>query len=66
MPGYTNIPKPTGASYSSVNPEGRYVWDDAGIFWDDSGVYWDGNTPATYTLVAKPTSSVYTLVAKPT
>jgi hypothetical protein len=51
---YTNIPKPSGGTYTPVNLEGRYTWDDASIFYDDPNVYWDGINATGYTNIAKP------------
>lgn len=63
---YTNIPKPTGASYTNVNSSGKEGFDDATILFDDPNTFFDGINNAVYTNVSKPTGSSYTLVSKPT
>lgn len=63
---YTRIDKPTGASYTNLNVQGKEQYDQADITYDDANVFYDGVNDAAYTNVSKPTNSVYTMVAKPT
>ena len=65
MPGYTNIPKPTGTPYTRVNTA-KPNYDDINATYDDPTVFYDGISQLAYTNIAKPTSSVYTKIAKPT
>lgn len=62
---YTNVPKPTGATYTRVNTT-KPSYDEPTLTYDDSSTYYDGFNPAAYTNVSKPTSSVYTKISKPT
>jgi len=62
---YTNIAKPTGASYTNVEPVGKEPYDDSDITYDDANVFYDGVNEAAYTNIAKPVGSVYTKVLKP-
>jgi len=63
---YTNVAKPTLPIYTPQNFEGKYMWDDPGVFYDDPNVYWDGGNVNLYTKLSKPSSMSYTNVAKPT
>ena len=65
MPGYTNVNKPTGASYSNVNPVGKQNYDDATTTYDSSITFYDGIESGVYTNIGKPVGSVYTNIAKP-
>lgn len=66
MPGYTNVSKPTGTTYTNVNPTGKQVYDDANTTYDASTTNYDGAESGVWTNISKPTGSVYTAVAKPT
>lgn len=59
MPGYTNIPKPTGTPYTTVNPIGKEQYDQANILYDDTTIFYDGFNPTVYTNVAKPSSPTW-------
>lgn len=63
---WTNIPKPTTQTYTTVNPMGKEQYDQASLTYDDSGTYYDGVNPSQWTTVAKPVVSSWILVAKPT
>lgn len=62
---WTNIPKPSVASYTNVNPQGREEYDQADVIYDDADVFYDGVNQGAYTKVSKPVSSVWTKIAKP-
>ena len=66
MPGYTNVNKPTGASYSNVNPIGKQVYDDSNTTYDNSVTFYDGTESGVWTNISKPTGSSYTNIIKPT
>lgn len=51
---WTNIPKPTGLTYTNVNPMGKEQYDQVDITYDDSNVFYDGINPNQWTDVAKP------------
>lgn len=53
MPGYTNVLKPTGATYTKVK-NGFPLYDDSTITYDDSMNYFDGFSPDVYTNIPKP------------
>lgn len=63
---YTRINKPTDATYTSVNEEGKQVYDQYDVKYDESTVYYDGVNPNAYTSVSRPNDSTYTTIAKPT
>ena len=65
MPGYTNLPKPTGASYNEANPRGKERFDDSSVLFDDPNTFFDGQGPTQYTNLGKPTGTPYTNVTKP-
>ena len=66
MTGYANIPKPTGASYSNVNPVGKQTYDDANTTYDSLNSFYDGIESGVYINISKPIGSAYTNIAKPT
>lgn len=63
---WTNIPKPTGTSYTNVNPAGKEQYDQVDITYDSATTFYDGANPNMWTDVAKPISSLWTKVSKPT
>lgn len=65
MTTYTKIAKPSGTSYTLVNPIGRETYDDPGIIYDSPTVFYDGVNQSLYTKVTKPLGTSYTKVAKP-
>jgi hypothetical protein len=66
MPAYTNIAKPTDATYTSLGAEGRQTFDESLITYDDSTTYYDSTNVNAYSNIAKPTGSSYTNINKPT
>lgn len=62
---YTNIAKPTDATYTGVYSSGRQIYDDS-FAYDDSAVFYDSIDENAYTSLSKPTDSIYTSIAKPT
>lgn len=62
---YTNIPKPTGTTYTNVDVQGKHSYDDAELIYDDSNTFYDGINPNMYTNIAKPSSTSYTNIPKP-
>lgn len=63
---YTNVAKPTGTTYTTVNTVGLQTYDDSLVSYDDANTYYDGANPAMYTNIAKQSSTSYTNIAKPT
>ena len=61
---YTNITKPSGTSYTNINPVGKQQYDEV-IDYDDSNTNYDGTDANLYTNVAKPSATTYTTIAKP-
>ena len=51
---YTNIPKPTGTSYTNINLVGRTLYDESTIAYDDSSTFYDGINQNLYTNISKP------------
>lgn len=62
---WTNIAKPTGTSYTDVNPISKTQYDDALITYDSVDVFYDGGNPSMWTDVNKPGAQSWTNVAKP-
>lgn len=65
MTTYTKISKPSGTSYTLVNPMGRETYDDPTVTYDSSSVFYDGVNQSLYTKVSKPAGTSYTKIAKP-
>lgn len=63
---WTNVAKPTGRPYTSVNPQGKEQYDQADLTYDNATTFYDGVNQAAWTAVVKPTSSAWTKVVKPT
>lgn len=61
---WTNVPKPTGTSYTNVNDQGRHQYDDYAVMYDDI-IFYDGVDQSMWTNVSKPVSSLWTNVPKP-
>lgn len=62
---YTNVAKPTGASYTNIN-SAKPTYDEPSLIYDDPSTFYDGADMAAYTNVSKPTGSSYTNITKPT
>lgn len=52
---YTNVAKPTGTPYTSVNPQGKEQYDQSDVDYDDADVYYDTINWEAYTKVQQPT-----------
>ena len=65
MTTYTNIAKPSGTTYTQVNPVGRETYDNSTITFDSSTVFYDGVNQSLYTNISKPSGTTYTNIAKP-
>jgi hypothetical protein len=63
---YTNVSKPTGATYTGISTSGRQTYDESLFSYDDSSVYYDSVDENAYTDISKPTDSIYSNVTKPT
>lgn len=59
---YTNIAKPSGASYINVNSSGKEGFDDAAVTFDQQSTFFDGINNAVYTNLSKPTVPTAILV----
>lgn len=62
---WTNVGKPSIASWTNSNPQGKEQYDEASITYDDPNVFYYGVNVNQWTDVSKPTSSVWTKVNKP-
>src|ERR1044072_7038179 len=63
---YTKIPKPTGLSYTNINPIGKEQYDQATLTYDSSITYYDGINQFAWTNVPKGKLSTTTLVQSKT
>lgn len=52
---WTNIPKPTSSTWTTVSFQGKQLYDDPNIEYDDDEVYDDTVNQTAWTDVAKPT-----------
>lgn len=62
---YTNIPKPSGTTYTNTNPIGKQQYDEPSLSYDDSTTFYDGTNNSLYTNINKPSGTSYTNIAKP-
>lgn len=62
---WINVNKPTGPTYTNVNPQGKEQYDQATILYDDSSIFYDGANPNQWTDVNKPTTPAWTKITKP-
>lgn len=62
---YTNIPKPSGTTYTNQNTIGKQQYDQTSISYDDSSIFYDGINQSLYTNINKPSGTTYTNIAKP-
>lgn len=51
---WTKVTKPTGPTYTLVNPAGRTTYDQPDITYDDSTIYYDGVNESLWTSINKP------------
>ncbi len=65
MSTWTNIAKPTGTSYTNLNPQGKEQYDQADITYDSPLTFYDGVNMAQWTDVTKPTNNSWVKVNKP-
>lgn len=63
---YVKIAKPTGTTYTNLNPQGKEQYDQASLTYDDPNTYYDGTIMGQYTKIAKPSGTTYTNIPKPT
>lgn len=54
---WTNVPKPTGANYTYVNPVGKEYYDDPLISYDSATTFYDGVNNSAWIQVAKPSGA---------
>ena len=59
---WTNVSKPTDATYTYVNTQGKEQYDQPDLTYDDSDVFYDGTDFSAWTDVAKPTAQ-FTILA---
>ena len=59
---YTYLAKPTGASYTRVNPVGREQYDQSDVTYDSSTVFYDGVNTTAYTNVSKPLNPTWATI----
>lgn len=63
---WTNVNKPTGTTYTNLNPQGKEQYDQADVTYDSATTFYDGVNPSQWTDIAKPVGPSWTKVAKPT
>lgn len=63
---WTNVSKPTGPTYTNVNPTGREQYDQADIQYDQATIFYDGINPNQWTDINKPGAQSWTNIPKPT
>lgn len=63
---WTNVAKPTGTTYTNLNPVGKEQYDESDILFDSATTYYDGVNTTQWTGIVKPTTPTWTNVAKPT
>lgn len=62
---WININKPTGTTYTNLNPMGKEQYDQADITYDSTATYYDGTNPTQWTDISKPAGPNWTKVIKP-
>lgn len=65
MTTYTDITKPSGTSYTNLNPVGKEQYDQPSIAYDDSTIFYDGTNQSQWTDLNKPSGTSWTNIAKP-
>lgn len=63
---WTNVNKPTGTTYTNINPGGKEQYDQASLTYDDVNTFYDGINSAQWSNINKPAGPAWTNVAKPT
>lgn len=53
---WTKVNKPTGPTYTNINPAGKEQYDQADITYDSATTYYDGINPSQWSNVSKPVS----------
>jgi hypothetical protein len=61
---WTKVSKPTGATYTRVNPQGKEEYD-CDVVYDSADTYYDGVNESAWTGIPKPTGSTWTKITKP-
>lgn len=62
---WTPVAKPTGTTYTNLNPMGKEQYDQSDITYDSATTYYDGVNMSQWTDVSKPTTNVWQNVVKP-
>lgn len=55
---YTFVPKPTGRSYTTVNPAGKEQYDQSSLTYDDINTFYDGVNMNQWTDIPKPSNKM--------
>ena len=55
---WTNVAKPTGTTYTNVNPQGKEQYDQSDVIYDSATTYYDGVNTNQWTDVSKPSYSL--------
>ncbi len=62
---WTPVAKPTGNTYTTVNPQGKETYDQVSLTYDSATTYYDGINPSQWTGANNPVDGDWTNVFKP-
>ena len=60
---WTNISKPTGTTYTNVNPVGKEQYDQPNLTYNDTSTFYDGVNQLAWTNLAKPVTPTWATIA---
>lgn len=62
---WTDVPKPTGTTYTNINPLSKTEYDQSSVEYDQANIFYDGGDPALWSDITKPGAQVWTNISKP-